>query len=269
MISLLMTQPGRNRLLTDFAMAAKSYDLWLYLAWQDVRIKYRRSKIGPLWITLSMSIFCLALGVVYSNLFKIDVTEYLPYLSASFVVWGFISNTLNDFPNLFVDNAPYIKNMKINPLMVLLRSVARGVIIFCHNLLIIIGIYLYFGIWPGINALLALPGFFLVVLNVIAIGISLSIVGARFRDIAPITQSIIQVIFFITPIMWVPRLVPKGSWVIAANPMAYFLDLVRSPLLGNAPSHTSWIVSIITLLLMLGFAAWLYRRKSSRVAFWV
>jgi lipopolysaccharide transport system permease protein len=145
----------------------------------------------------------------------------------------------------------------------------RNAIIFGHNLLIVLGIYLYFGIWPGWTGLLALPGFLLVVLNLAVIGIPLSIVGARFRDLAQITQSILQVVFFITPIIWFPRLLAEGSWVIAANPVAYFIDLVRSPLLGHAPEPISWGVSLVTLLTTSILAAWVYRNKSARIAFWV
>ena len=151
----------------------------------------------------------------------------------------------------------------------LFRAVARNVIIFGHNLIIIAGIYLYFGIWPGITMLWVLPGYLLVLLNLIAIGIPLSIAGARFRDIAPITQSMIQVLFFITPIMWIPRLVPGDSLVLALNPAAYFLDLIRSPLLGNVPALASWVVSLSTLVLALGFSAWIYRSKGYRIPFWV
>lgn len=216
-----------------------------------------------------MAIFCLTLGAVYSRLFKVDINEYLPYLSVSFVVWGFIANTIGEMPNLFIDNGAYLKDIRINLLAIVFRAMARNVITFGHNLVIIVGIYLYFSIWPGMAALWVIPGFLLVFINLIVIGVSLSIVGARFRDIAPITQSIIQVVFFITPIMWFPRLVSADSWLIAANPFAHYLDLVRSPLLGHAPALASWAVSILTLVAAVGLAAWLYRNKGSRVVFWV
>lgn len=253
----------------DLTEAISSYELWSFLAWQDIRIKYRRSKIGPMWLTLSMAIFCIALGMVYSQLFKTKIEELLPFLAIGLVVWGFLSNCLGEMPNLFVDNAPYIRDMRINPLSIILRSLARNIIIFGHNLLIVIGIYIFFGIWPGWGVLLALPGFLLVALNLLAIAIPLSIVGARFRDLSQITQSILQVVFFITPIFWFPRLLEKGSWVIAINPAAYFIDLVRSPLLGHAPAASSWGVSLLTLLLSSLMAASVYRSKSKMVAFWV
>ena len=241
----------------------------MFLAWQDIKLRYRRSRIGPFWITLSMVIFCLSLGVVYSKLFRADVTEYLPFLSIGVVFWGLISGMLGELPNLYVDNAAYIKDIKINPFTILFRSVTRHVITLAHNALIIIGIYLYFNINPGLTGLLAIPGLVLVLLNLAAIGVSLSLFGARFRDVTPITLSMIQVLFFITPITWFPRLLRADSWVMLANPIAYYLDLTRSPLLGHAPAAQSWIVAFCTLILFVALAAWMYRAKASRIPFWV
>lgn len=259
----------QNRKQSDMFVAIAAYELWSFLAWQDIRIKYRRSKIGPFWITISMAIFCVALGVVYSKLFKAEISELLPFLSIGMVVWSFVALTMGDMPNLFVDNASYMKDMRINPLIILLRVFTRNLIIFGHNLLIVFGVYLYFGIWPGWTGLLAIPGFLLVALNLAAISIPLSIVGARFRDLSQITQSIIQILFFITPIFWFPRLLGEGSWIIAANPVASFLDLVRSPLLGNPPEFFSWMLSLLTLLTFSIIAMWFYRKKNASIVFWV
>jgi ABC-type polysaccharide/polyol phosphate export permease len=249
--------------------AVMAYDVWSFLAWQDIKIRYRRSKIGPFWITISMAIFCGVLGVVYSQLFKSEISELLPFLAIGLVIWSCISTCIGEMPNLFVENAQYIKDMRINPISIIMRSLTRNMIILGHNLLIVLGIYIYFGFWPGWTAVLALPGLVLIMLNLIAIGIPLSIIGARFRDIAQITQSVLQVLFFVTPIFWFPRLLPEGNWIIGVNPVAYFIDLVRSPLLGQAPSTASWIASSLTLLASSAIGAWLYKSKSDRIAFWV
>jgi ABC-type polysaccharide/polyol phosphate export permease len=266
-----MSQPISNNTYKgrELLSALAAYDLWFYLAWLDIRLRYRRAKIGPLWITISMAIFCVVLAIVYSQLWKADISEYLPFLSVGYVVWMLFSSMLADFPNLYVDNASFLKDTKMNPLTILFRVVARNVLIFLHNALIIIGIYLYFKIVPGIVVVLVIPGLLLVLMNLIVIGVSLSIIGARFRDITQITQSVIQILFFVTPIMYFPRLVTSNSWVLAVNPFAYYLDLVRSPLLGSSPAPQSWIVATLTLALLSIFAAWLYKRKSHRIPFWV
>ncbi len=253
----------------DLIAAVLAYDLWSFLAWQDIKIRYRRSKIGPFWLTLSMAVFSGTLGVVYSQLFKIETAELLPFLTIGFVMWSFIAGCLGEMPNLFVENAAYVKEMHINLLTIHLRALARSIIILGHNLLIVVGIYAYFDVWPGWIGLLVVPGFLLVVLNLVAIGVVLSIVGARFRDTSQITQSILQVGIFVTPVFWLPRLLPEDSWVVAINPIAHFIDLVRSPLLGHAPQVGSWQGSLVTLVVSVFLAVAVYRSKSGRIAFWV
>lgn len=260
---------ARRNSLIDFTAALAAYELWFYLAWQDIRLRYRRSKIGPLWITLSMAIFCLALGFVYSELLQVSLADYLPFLSVGFVVWGFVAAMLGEFPNLYVENGAYLKDAHINPVTILFRATARNVLILAHNVVIIVGIYLYFSIQPGFVAFLAIPGLFIVMLNMIAIGVTLSIVGARFRDVSLINQSLIQIAFFVSPITWMPHLLADDSWVLRANPIAYYMDLIRSPLLGSAPAAMSWYVSLATLAIFGAIAMWTYQTKSSRIPFWV
>jgi ABC-type polysaccharide/polyol phosphate export permease len=253
----------------DLVEALNAYDLWLFLAWLDIRLRYRRSKIGPLWITLSMTIFCLTLGTVYSKLLNVDGDEYLLFLSVSFVIWGLISSLLLEFPNLYVENSAYIKDMRINPLTILLRGVARNIVVFAHNMLIIVGIYIYFNLELSAVVLLVIPGLILVLMNLLAIGVSLSIVGARFRDVGQINQSLVQVLFFLSPIMWFPRLVPADSLILRLNPIAYFLDLIRSPLRGSAPSLSSWGAAILTLIVFSSAGVFLYQKKNSQIPLWV
>lgn len=253
----------------DMISALLLRDLWLYLAWQDIRLRYRRSTIGPFWITLSMGAFILVLGAVYSQLFRSNINEYLPHLAGGFIVWHFISGLLNEYPNMFVDNARYIKDIKINPLTILFRVVTRHIIILAHNVLIILGVYFYFDLNPGISLILVLPGFILVTLNLTAIGVSLSLIGVRFRDVSLITQNIVQLMFFVTPILWFPRLVPADSWIVVFNPFAYYLDLIRSPLLGTSPTQESWLVTIFTFLLFSLLGTVLYRSRAKSIPYWV
>jgi ABC-type polysaccharide/polyol phosphate export permease len=254
---------------SDFIAAIKSNEIWLYLATQDIKLRYRRSKIGPFWITLSMAIFCASLGVVYSQLFKADINEYLPFLSVGFVFWTFMSSVVGESPNLFVDNAPYIKDMKTNPFVILLRTITRHLIILAHNFLIVFGIYIYFGINPGLKFFLVIPAIVLVVLNLGAISLSLSILGARFRDISQITQSMLQVIFFITPITWFPKLLSADSLLVFINPFSHYLNILRSPVLGEEIYGISWLLSLATLFIVSSIAFLLYKTKGSRIPFWV
>lgn len=253
----------------DLLDVIKSSQLCLFLAWFDIRIRYRRSKIGPFWITISMAIFIIALGVVYSKLFKMSADDYLPNLATGYLFWTMIATMLSESPTIFVDNAAYLKDMKINLLVFIFRALARNIIIFLHNAVFIICIFLYFQIWPEWPALLVIPGLVLVVLNLFWITMLFGIIGARYRDVAPIIQSLVQVLFFISPITWMPKLVGGDSWVLKINPIAYFLDLTRSPVLNEYPASSSWYVTICMCLLGFTISMALYAYKRDRIVYWI
>ncbi|QGQ25186.1 ABC transporter permease [Gimesia benthica] len=255
--------------LEDMVDMIKSSQLCMFLAWFDIRIRYRRSKIGPFWITISMAIFIIALGVVYSKLFNVPPEEYLPNLAAGYLFWTLIAVVLSESPTIFIENAAYLKDMKINLLIFVFRSLARNTIIFLHNALFIMFVTFYFGIWPTWQTLLVLPGLILVLLNLFWITLFLGIVGARYRDLAPIIQSMVQVLFFVSPITWLPKLVGANSWVVNYNPIAYFLDLTRSPILNQTPDLNSWMITAGICIAGFAVSILLYAAKRDRIVYWI
>lgn len=252
-----------------FLNAFKLKELWSYLAWQEIRLRYRRSKLGPFWITLSMFIFIAALGVVYSQLFKVGINEYLPYLAISFVLWGFISSSIVDGPSIYIESSNYLKDIKINPIVFVIRSISKNSIIFFHNFIIILLVYLYFEINPSFYFILAFFGLLLVIVNLFFISALLGILGARYRDILPITQSLVQVAFFVTPITWMPKLVNPDSLIISLNPFSHFLEIIRSPLMGNYPNPESWLISILILIITSLLTFYIYNKKLKNLVFWI
>ena len=109
----------------------------------------------------------------------------------------------------------------------------------------------------------------LLCLNGIWAGLLLGIVSARFRDVPPVVSSIVRICFFVTPIIWMPELVPARALVLEANPFFHLVEVVRAPLLGQAPGLESWIA-----VLLITCAGWLvtfafFRRYRRRIAYWV
>ena len=255
--------------LEDIIDMIKSSQLCIFLAWFDIRIRYRRSKIGPFWITISMAIFIIALGIVYSKLFNVPSEEYLPNLAAGYLFWTLIAVVLSESPMIFIENSAYLKDMKINLLIFVFRALARNTIIFLHNALFIMFVTFYFGIWPIWETLLVVPGLLLVLLNLFWIALFLGIIGARYRDLAPIIQSMVQVLFFVSPITWLPKLVGESSWVVNYNPIAYFLDLTRSPLLNQTPDINSWLITAGICVIGLAASLFLYASKRDRIVYWI
>jgi lipopolysaccharide transport system permease protein len=255
--------------IVDFAAAFELWPLWVRLGWNDILLRYRRSALGPFWFTASMAISIIALGAVYSQILNQPVRELMPHVCVGLIVWGFINSIMLDAGDLFVGSESYIKQIRLPYSLYVLRFVLSKVIIFAHDVPIYVAVLWYFGIWPGAVALLAVPGFIMLVINGMMISLTLGMVSARFRDIPRITASLSQIVFLITPIIWLPELLGSRHFLAADNPFFHLIEIVRAPLLGSAPSaQTVTLIAAITAINGL-IAIALFARYRSRIAYWI
>lgn len=262
--------PSQARLaLLDLADGARARYLWSRLGWQDIRKRYRRSVLGPFWLTLSMGAFVAALGTLYGVLFDAHIAEYMPFLALGVIVWTLISDIIRDGCNAFIASQSIIKQVGLPLSVHVYRLLWRNLLTLLHNAVVFVVVALVFGVWPGWNGLLALPGLALLCLTGLWVALLFGIVSARFRDVPPIMSSVLRICFFVTPIIWTPDLIPTRPMVLDVNPFYHFIEVVRAPLLGQAPGLLSWIV-----VLGLTCAGWLvtfefFRRHRRRIAYWV
>ena len=259
--------------LADIIDGARASHLWGLLGWRDIRRRYRRSVLGPFWLTISMAMLVAMLGTLYGTMLKVEIADYVPFLALGFVVWTLISGVITDGCAAFISAESIIKQTNLPLSVHVYRTVWCNLLIFFHNSAIFVVVAVLFAIWPGWTGLLALPGLVLLCLNGIWVGLLLGIVSARFRDVPPIVASLVRILFFVTPIIWMPELMPERALMLALvldfNPFFHFVELVRVPLLGQAPELVSWLAaSGITLGGWL-LAFELLRRYRRRIAYWV
>jgi ABC-type polysaccharide/polyol phosphate export permease len=264
----------KNDTAADIAAAEivdgfRAWRVWTILGWDDIRQRYRRSILGPFWITLSMGIFILLLGVIYGRLFHMNLSTYLPYLSVGYIVWGFISAVTTDSCGTFHEGARIIKQIKLPYSTYVLRTVWRNFIVFLHTIVIFVPVAIYFKVIPDWNAFLAIPGLFLVVVNVTWVAATLAIFSTRYRDIQPIASTTVQLMMFATPIMWPASSLGNAGIVAEINPIYHLIEIIRSPMLGMAPELRSWLVACGLAVAGSLFAAGLLIRKSRRIVFWL
>lgn len=267
----MLATPSQTRLVVlDIVEGALAWRLWGSLGWQDIRQRYRRSKIGPFWVTLSMGIMIASMGVLYADLFHTDIHTYLPYLTVGFLVWGLISPLVIENCNAFIDGEGIIKQVKLPLSLHVFRVVWRNLIIFGHNFVIFILVSVLFEVRPSWSSLMAIPALLLICLNGVWIGLLWGPISARFRDVPQTIASVMQIAFFMTPIMWQPSAVPGRAWVLEFNPFYYFVTLVRGPLLGGEAEGVHlwrWALVITALGWIITF--FMYRRCRWRIAYWL
>lgn len=255
--------------LLDFKKGALQHHVWLHLGWVEVKQRYRRSVIGPWWISLSMLIFILMMGIVFSRLFHQSLNEYIPFFTAGFLFWSFISNSLLESAEIFKANAPFITQTNLPFTLYVFKHMVRQVIILCHNAVVYLLVCLFFSLNPGFYALLVFPGLLLLLLNLCWVCLLVGMLCVRFRDMIPIITSCVQIAFFVTPVSWMPRLLDQNPAILKYNPLTYLLDIVRSPLLGTLPAVESYIVASCMAVLGVGITFSTFCFARCKIAYWV
>lgn len=245
---------------------------WLLLAYQDIKLRYRRSVLGPFWVTLSMAITVYSMGFLYGHLFHMDLKDYYPFLVAGMLGWSLISNSLNELTDTFAIHENLIKQLKLPYSLHIQRVITRNMLIFFHNFIVMVPIYFIFreGAEVNWNSLFIIPGLLIIYINCFFSGLLLAILAARFRDISQIIKSVIQVFFFITPVMWNPAVLPANKlFFVSFNPFYAFLELIREPLLGKLPSAHILFFTLVITIVTISISFTLFTRYRSRIIYWL
>jgi ABC-2 type transport system permease protein len=290
-----------GRAIADIRGGWHERELWSHLGWQDIKQRYRRSVLGPLWITISQGVLALGLGLLYSQLFKLYLPTFLPFIVTGFIVWGFISGCLTEGMETFVANEGLIRHLPAPLTVYALRTVWRQTLILAHNLIIYaIIVVIFVGVLdhpyelddgkcdavssaichPGFGwySLSAIPAFVLLAVNAGWVTLFLGVISTRFRDFPQLVGSIIQLMFYMTPIVWpIDQLYTGGgrdsvSWALPfvyLNPFYHFVQIVRAPLIGQAVNWWSWVVVGGITVIGWALALLVLRNYRSRVSYWV
>jgi lipopolysaccharide transport system permease protein len=256
--------------LRDAWDALANPHLWALLAWYDIRQRYRRSVLGPFWVTISTGIMIGTMGLLWSVLFKSDVQSYLPFFAVGSIVWTFYSTQINEACMGFTQFESTIKQIRFPMGVYLLRILMRNLIILAHNCVIIVVVIGILGPVPTWHMLLAIPGLFLGSLAMLGISMIVSVFCTRFRDMPMIIQNATVVLFYVTPIIWRPKsLGAEHQWVAEYNPFAHLVEIVRAPIInGYFPIH-SWYWSLATTFVFLVIGIALQARFRDRIAYWL
>ncbi|WP_010658460.1 ABC transporter permease [Brucella anthropi] len=262
---------GAKVAIADISEALSKYRLALIFGWQDVAQRYRRSRVGAFWLTLNMAVFIGALGLIFGTLFQSEMREFLPYLCAGVITWGFITTCLSEGCVTFTSSDGIILQVRMPLFTHIMRAVWRNVIIFAHNIVIFPILLLILGRMISPNVLWAIPGFVILCLNLSWMMLILAIVCARFRDMTQVVMNILQVLFYATPIMWMVKILPDhvSRLFIELNPFYHFIELVRAPLFGSPPSSLDWIFGFACAIIGWIITILFFGRYRWRVAYWL
>lgn len=254
---------------TSIPEAFRHWRLWWWLARRDIRSRYRGSVLGPLWVLFTLAILVAGLSLVYGAIFNQPLKTFIPYLTAGFMAWWFVSLNITESCSAFILNSALIRNQPLPLAIYVLQVLARNAIILGTNLVVFLVVAIICGIRPSPAHGLLLPGFALASTLLFSTCLCLAIICARFRDIPHFVANLLQIAMLLTPIMFLKSMLGPRARLAELNPFYHLVDAIRSPLLGESPSLTTWAFLILANVLAAAAAYWLMRRAGHRVPYLV
>jgi ABC-type polysaccharide/polyol phosphate export permease len=254
----------------DLWTGLNAWRLWMLFGSNDVRMRYRRSTIGPFWASLSMGVQILVTAFVMSYLFHTTLQRYLPYLCIGMILWGMLTTTVTEGANAFISSAELILQVKRPLFVYLLQTVWRNVIVGAHTLVIFFVVAFIFGLWPGQTYLLIIPAIFLFLLNLVWMAGIAGVLATRFRDVPMIVTNVFIALFWLTPVLYdVHQVGGAMENLVLLNPFFHILEIVRAPLLLQLPTVTNWLMALGTAVVGWLLLILLFARTRKRIPYWL
>lgn len=247
-----------NETLRDVVRAAGLWHIWIRLGMQDVRLKFRRSTIGASWIFVNLAVMVLSIGFIYANLLGQPSREFIPYLTIGMILWTYLTNSIVDGGNAFIHAEGYIKQISLPIYVYIFRAFVSITVTMLITMCAFLIVAVVYRLPITLSTLLAIPALLMVMATALLLITIFAHLNARFRDVAHMATVGMQVLFYVTPVIFPAALLQHRrdlSLVIELNPMYHLLEVVRQPLLNGAAAGGSSYLAVGAIIVLLAAAA--------------
>ncbi len=256
--------------LDDLLGGFSRFDVACSLAWSDLKARFERTLLGPLWVVVSNIMLVAGITVVFGALFNNPIREYVVYVSLGISIWTFLSTVTAESPNylemgrdiMFTYNLPWS------------LQILRRILVQIYILLIHMGVFLVVALIAGVNftPIALLSGVGLLVCIVFAYGLALgfSSLGVRYRDLAHAIASVMVFLFLFTPVFWTVSSLGESRMSVALfNPVYHLIEIVRAPIIAPGTAGLSWIVACCSTAASLIWGVLVYASRRRDLAAWM
>ncbi|MCC8362606.1 ABC transporter permease [Lysobacter sp. A6] len=245
---------------------------WAYSSWLDIVTKYRRSRLGMVWLLLPPMLYVGGIGYFYALLQNKDPMASIPVFAIGYLLYRLFASVITESCTVLLGHSGFILDGHLRLTDFMFRVLAKSLFYLLAAMPLVVVVLLLSPAlhWTG---LLTLPAaFFLVVSNLFWISVVVALLGARYPDVNELTGSIFIFAFILTPILWPPEMAPWGTphgWFMRANPLYHMIEIIRAPLFGNHIETLTYVYMAAMTVIGWTAAAVLYRRYSRYVPVWV
>lgn len=248
---------------------ARRYPIWLELVRRDVKSRTKGASLGSLWLVIAQAVAIGGMGFVYAELFKLSITDYLPYLATGLITWGLIIQLINESIDIFTYARGFLTQVRLPLSLFVFRHVGRNLALFAYKATIIVAVLALCGVAPGLAAWQSLLGLAAILVCGFFFGYMFGMIAVRYRDVGQLLTSLTVFLFFVTPVFWKADRLGPYQWVADYNPLYHFLTLVRAPLLGEPVTGWTYFMISFTIVIVLVLWAAVYRALSKDVIYWL
>lgn len=262
--SIIIIKPRTRPLDINWEEIARSRDLLYYLTWRDIKVRYKQTVLGILWIIIQPLVSMVLFTIVFGNFAKIpsDNIPYPVFVFIGLLFWNFFASTLSAASNSLINNQNIIKKVYFPRVLAPLSSTLTFIVDLIPTLIILAGLLVYYKITPSIQIILLLPVLLLLILVFsLGIGMLLAPINARFRDVRQVLPYFIQLGMFATPVIYPSSIFGGTSRIIRIfNPVAEAIEVSRSAFFGTRPMDWPTLFLSIAFTVLLFFIGLYYFR---------
>ncbi len=259
-VQITIIEPRKGWVAVDLRELWKYKELLYFLTKRDIQVRYKQTVLGGLWAIIQPFFTMVVFSLFFGRLAKMpsDGIPYPIFVYAGLLPWTYFANALAASGNSLVGNANLITKVYFPRVIVPMSGALGGLVDLFVALIVLAGMMVYYGIFPGIGIFLFPLLVILTFLCAIGVGMWLSALNVQYRDIRYVIPFLIQIWMFVTPVIYPVSLVgEKYQWLLALNPMGGIIDAFRASLLGHRP--IDWGLLAISAVVIIGlFVSGLY-----------
>jgi ABC-type polysaccharide/polyol phosphate export permease len=254
---------------SDFSAGIRLYKIAFYYAYTEIAAKYKRSILGPFWLVISTGIGVFGLGYMWCSILNLDKDTFIPTIAIGMIVWQLIAAALTEASTNFIKNSTTILNIQLPTLFFSLQITFKLFINLVHSFLILFFILFLFPENLNKYSWLSIIGFIFLFINTILYSQIIGYLGARYRDVEPLIIAVMPILFFMTPVVFRSKNFENIAYFMKLNPISYFIDSIREPLLGHSIGLEIYGPLICISIFGYLFAFLLTGICSKKIPFWL
>jgi lipopolysaccharide transport system permease protein len=248
--TVTVIRPKKLLHLSDLKELWDYRELLYFFSWRDLKVRYKQTAVGVLWSVLQPFITMIVFSFFFGTLAKIpsDGVPYPIFVFTGLLFWQVFSDALGETSNALIVNKAIVTKVYFPRLILPISSVITKFVDFAIAACIMIGLMFYFGYTPHLEGLLIMP-LLLVLTFIFAVGLGLFLaaINVKYRDVRYVLPFFIQLLLFVTPVIYPASIAGKYSALLALNPMMGVIQSARAALLGTTPIN--WTLILISFVM--------------------